>query len=721
MLRSILAPFLLVLCVHAGAQSTWAVEALDIRPAGDDFAPVMRDSTLVITSVRERSQAVAYTNAETNKPLADLYEVRLHGQRPGRPRLMDGNLCTPWNDGPASFSPGGDTICITRNIVGKQGKRRSDRLGLFFAVRNQGSWSEAVPFTWNGEEWSVMHGSFSRDGRTLWFASDKPGGQGGTDLYRCERNGDGWGEPENLGPVVNGPGNELFPSMDAAGTLHFSSDRAGGLGKLDLYVTSADDQGFHKPVALPSPVNSTGNDMGWAPAADGITGYFGSDRDGIGRIYRFKQAPVPFQDCAEQKPTRLCYSFEDEGSFNTDTLPLRYEWEFGDGQRQPGLSATHCYEKPGRYQVKLNIIDTLSESVYFNQTSYELEAVADVQAVIGGPDSLATGDTTMLDATASNLPGFTADQVFWDLGDGITGQGLRIDHSWAAAGTYRMRMDLVGGPDGRGGFLHHCVFRDVQVIDGFIASGPPMAKDASHDDGYTFTYTALPNDYAEATLQDLGKDQFSVQLFTSPDRVSLDDARFMPFRKSYTVLERFLMKEKLYTYSIASESTPLALYGAYSYAKQHGFPRSVVQRTPKEKPLAVEQVGRLSLSELDNGVIRVSRVLYRTGEKDFDDAFRKDLERVLDVLRKYPQVELVIEAHTDNVGSAASNQALSEGRAKGVAAWFTQAGIEQARLLPIGFGETRPVGDNSTAEGRAANRRVDFRLNVREPALSAKP
>jgi hypothetical protein len=82
------------------------------------------------------------------------------------------------------------------------------------------------------------------------------------------------------------------------------------------------------------------------------------------------------------------------------------------------LSAVHCYSAPGTYEVKLNIMDTLSESVYFNQTSYPLEAAADEQAVIGGPDSVATGAKATWDAAASNLPEFSTKDVHWELGDG---------------------------------------------------------------------------------------------------------------------------------------------------------------------------------------------------------------------------------------------------------------------------------------------------------------
>lgn len=708
----------------ASAQSGWKVEALDIRPAGDDFAPALVDSNLVITSIRQRAQAVAYTNAETGTPLADLYRVRMRNGKPGRPQLMEGGVNTPLNDGPASFSPGGDTICITRNTSQGSRRKQGQQLGLFFSVNRNGSWSGAVPFEHNSPEWSVMHGSFSPDGQFLFFASDMPGGSGGTDLYMSRREGDSWGAPQNLGPAINSAANELFPVLDRSGELYFASNRPGGHGGLDLLVSAMADGQFTPAVALPEPINSAANDFGWTSHADAITGYFSSDRDGAGKIFRFDRQPIPFQDCVEQKPTELCYLFEDEGSFQTDTLPLRYEWDFGDGHRQRGLSAEHCYAGPGVYTVKLNIIDTLSESIFFNETTYELEAIADVQAVIGLSGQPSPGLPVTFDATSSNLPGFTVREVHWDFGEGTVMAGDPVGHAFTSEGTFRVRMDLIGKPDGRGGFEHHCVYRDVAVSFGPAVPSTPMASRVagkSDADDFAFRYVELPNDFFTASMKDNNDVFYSVQLLASSERIGLEDVRFVPIRKQYAITERFQPKLQLYTYSIGKGTTPVSLYQAFSFAKEHGFEESIVEETPVDKPLAIEAAEELSLSELDDRVISVSKVLFESGKSNLEPDFMDALEHVLRVLRKYPQLELVIEAHTDNVGRDATNMELSNARAQSVVEYFTKAGIEASRLRPIGYGASQPVAENSTEAGRAMNRRVDFRLNVPENQRLAHP
>ncbi|MFZ1659078.1 MAG: PKD domain-containing protein [Flavobacteriales bacterium] len=724
-MRGIITSFILALfALVAHGQAQWSVEPLNIKPAGDDFAPVLVDSTLYFTSIRDRVQVVSYTDAATNKPLADLYSVDVRNARPGHVRMLDGALSTPLNDGPASFSPSGDTICITRNIPTGKGNRKGELLGLYFAVRTGNTWSEVTSFAHNSDSWSVMHGSFSTDGRTLYLASDQPGGLGGTDLYVSRKTGESWSAPQNMGPEVNSQQNELFPNAGNGGSLVFGSDRAGGLGKLDLYTTEEVDGDFSIPLRFPAPINSVGNDIGWALNADGVSGFLSSDRDGKGAIYTFAQKAVAFQDCAEQKPTKLCYAFEDQGSFNTDTLPLRYEWDFGDGQRQAGLNATHCYAKPGTYGVKLNIVDTLTQGVYFNETGYDLEAVADVQAVIGGPDTVATGADFSLNARDSNLPGFTPKETHWDLGDGLLANKDSVQHMYAEAGTYRIRLDLIGGPNGNGGFVHHCVFRNVQAVNGYVEPAiktPVLAIAKPKADGYRFNYSELPNDFTEAALADAKDVLYSVELFTSATRVGLDDVRFLSVRKNYAVTERFLTQTRLYSYSIGTGKTPLAVFDAYAFATKNGFAESTVKIVPKEKPLTVEQVADLPLEALNNTIVRVSAVRFKSGEHRYDQQFNAVLDKIVAVVAKHPEVELVIEAHTDNVGREKDNMALSQERAQGVVAYFVAHGIAPARLRPIGFGEDRPVVDNSTEEGRAANRRVEFRLNISDGQTTARP
>lgn len=114
--------------------------------------------------------------------------------------------------------------------------------------------------------------------------------------------------------------------------------------------------------------------------------------------------------------------------------------------------------------------------------------------------------------------------------------------------------------------------------------------------------------------------------------------------------------------------------------------------------------------ELQNGALKLpGPVLFETGK----DTIRKESDSVLGVVKAYliakPEITLLrIEGHTDNMGSAALNQALSEKRALSCARWLVAHGVDCKRLIPVGFGDAKPIADNKTAEGRALNRRMSF-------------
>ena len=95
---------------------------------------------------------------------------------------------------------------------------------------------------------------------------------------------------------------------------------------------------------------------------------------------------------------------------------------------------------------------------------------------------------------------------------------------------------------------------------------------------------------------------------------------------------------------------------------------------------------------------------------DVQPQFRPTLDRVAEVLGEYPQTLIDIYGHTDSVGSEAYNQELSENRARAVSTYLSTRGVQPVRIATLGYGETQPIADNATEEGRAANRRVEIRI-----------
>lgn len=109
-----------------------------------------------------------------------------------------------------------------------------------------------------------------------------------------------------------------------------------------------------------------------------------------------------------------------------------------------------------------------------------------------------------------------------------------------------------------------------------------------------------------------------------------------------------------------------------------------------------------------SGSVAIRDILFDTGKATIQPSSAATLSLIADMLKANPDVSLEIEGHTDNVGAPAANLALSRERAASVRAALIKGGIEAERLTTAGFGDTRPVADNTSEEGRARNRRVEL-------------
>ncbi|QJX45934.1 OmpA family protein [Hymenobacter taeanensis] len=127
----------------------------------------------------------------------------------------------------------------------------------------------------------------------------------------------------------------------------------------------------------------------------------------------------------------------------------------------------------------------------------------------------------------------------------------------------------------------------------------------------------------------------------------------------------------------------------------------------------VERVGEGIKITFDSGI------LFDTNKSDLRPASMTEIQKMADVLKKYPDTNVLVEGHTDNTGSDAINQPLSERRAQAVANYTTSQGVDAARITTRGYGSTQPIADNSTAEGKQANRRVEIAIYANEKMKKA--
>ena len=184
-----------------------------------------------------------------------------------------------------SLSEGSPTINITNDmliftkLVSTSGYHNYD---LYYSELIDGEWTEPKSLGPNinrADSWESQ-ASLSSDGKMLFFASDRPGTYGGSDIWYSQRNSDGtWRKPVNLGPTINTPENERSPFLHTdSKTLYFSSSGHDGMGGQDIFFSKLDEKNrWTTPTNIGYPINSENDEVDFFVSLDGKTGYFSSN------------------------------------------------------------------------------------------------------------------------------------------------------------------------------------------------------------------------------------------------------------------------------------------------------------------------------------------------------------------------------------------------------------------------------------------------------------
>ena len=184
-----------------------------------------------------------------------------------------------------ALSEGSPTINITNDmliftkLVSTSGYHNYD---LYYSEFIDGEWTEPKSLGPNinrPDSWESQ-ASLSSDGKVLFFASDRPGTYGGSDIWYSQRNSDGtWRKPVNLGPTINTPENERSPFLHTdSKTLYFSSSGHDGMGGQDIFFSKLDEKNrWTAPTNIGYPINSENDEVDFFVSLDGKTGYFSSN------------------------------------------------------------------------------------------------------------------------------------------------------------------------------------------------------------------------------------------------------------------------------------------------------------------------------------------------------------------------------------------------------------------------------------------------------------
>lgn len=262
-----------------------------------EYFPVLTadEQTLVFTRNQRPNNMMDYQE--------DFYFSVLENGEWTRAMNMGEPINTDDNEGAQTITADGQQLFF----IGCNRKTGMGSCDIYRSLRKGNHWGvpENLGPPVNSSKWESQP-SISSDGKTLYFSSNRPGGQGGMDIWvtNLAPNNE-WTVPRNLGELINTPYSEETPFIHPDGrTLYFTSNGHVGMGEKDIYVTYLDEDGnWSKPKSLGYPINTWNDEQGLFVAASGEHAYFSSDRTGgYGKLDIYS-----FDLYKEAQPTRVTY------------------------------------------------------------------------------------------------------------------------------------------------------------------------------------------------------------------------------------------------------------------------------------------------------------------------------------------------------------------------------------------------------------------------------
>ena len=611
-----------------------------------DYSAVPYGDGVVFTSTRGKSGLFSCTNDFANGHYSDLYFA--HQDAEGffsPPQLLEGEVNGKYHDGTATFTTDEATMIFSRNNRRGTNSKGTIDLKVYEAKWKGGSWIDVNELPFNSDEFASCHPSLNRTGEWMYFASDRPGGYGGMDIYVVERKKQGgWGMPINLGNKVNTSGNEIFPFISPEGILYWSSNGHPGLGGLDVFSMPISNGQEAIRSHLTAPINSPDDDFGFTTNLDGTAGFLTSDR---------------------------------EGGLGKDDL---YSWKFKG--IKPQLA-------------KICVIDRKT-GARISDANLNIDPVVDNNGMAGDFGGQ-NPNLSYLQMQAMNFDGKEYLVLIPYNNGGATpqmpatqGVSCGLKYPVIPGRTYTVKVDKPG---------YETVLRTVTAEE-ILANQPewlipigergPIAmrgkvRDKKDESPIANADVKIVNsctgEELEVVANRWGEFQFPMDCNC--------DYEIMASKGDY-----HYDYEVLYSYDMPCEESnaSVLLY--------------------LEKDFEPTLRGR-SLSK--GAVIELEDVYY-----DYDKYFIRpdaaaELDDVVELMRKYPSLELELSSHTDSRGSDAYNRRLSQNRAQAAVDYIVSRGIERRRLVAAGYGETRLVnhcgnGVDCPDEIHQQNRRTEIKV-----------
>lgn len=287
----------------------FTIKNLPLNTPNSEFGAALIDSNLVYTASKKKGGASKKLYRWNNQHYLDIYSHpfdKIH-QKDSLSQNLSPQINTKMHEGAFAITKDRKIIYFTRNNFIK-GKKKADsqkvvNLKIYRAEWSGTNWTNITELPFNDDAFSTEHPALNEDETQLYFASDRPGGYGSFDLYKVAILPNGlFGNPINLGEIINTDKKEQFPYLDNSNNLYFASNGHPGFGLLDIFISTYASGTHTRPDNLGWPINSGYDDFSISFYSE-KHGFFSSNRPsgkGSDDIYAFTETkPLVIEDCKQ--------------------------------------------------------------------------------------------------------------------------------------------------------------------------------------------------------------------------------------------------------------------------------------------------------------------------------------------------------------------------------------------------------------------------------------
>ena len=688
----------------------------DLNSPDLDFSPIQYQNGVIFTSNRDNSTGISVNRDKWTKGnFTDIfYAEKDENGNLREPQAFDGEINGKFHDGVTTFNIPGTLMIFSRSNKKGRSEEGIKDLKLYSSEKKDDYWTEPVELNINDKEFASAHPTLSADGRRLYFASDRPGGYGGMDIWVSEKLGNRWQNPKNLGPSVNTSGQEIFPFISEEETLYYASNGHRGVGGLDIFAINKTDESDETTWSirenLGAPFNTEKDDFGFTINTDGESGYFSSNRaggQGGDDIYEWEGELN--EKIAQNTRRKICVYDQDSG----DRLPgvdVTVIETAGQGTILNG-SGNDLFLKlkpltPDNKEFVLTLVSDNNEMVDERKT-YTTDKSGNFRYEVN-PDR--------------NYILLTEDPQFENYREKISGARLFSESEYCLSVSKKS-----------------CLLLDGKVINETYNSRIPAAK--------VYLFNKCTGETTEAVSDDNGEFDFCLECGCEYEVIARKN-NFGEGREKVTTLIpdcaaqtaagakiplSAVIKMKINNgtpdFSAINPGGAAGVPDAYGYPSVGGNEPTYIFATPNmlngSEPLPTRGMTRAELNRYFTGkdtpdfaegqVIKLSNIYY-----DFDKSYiredaARELNHVFDLLSSYPSMHISLLSHTDARGKDAYNERLSRRRAESAMLYLVNRGISPSRLTYEGFGENRLVnectnGVNCDELQHQMNRRTEIKI-----------